>query len=86
MRYIYVIYTLAVHSHFLYCSVGTELLLFSERVARREGRVSLRLDVVKGNAPAERLYQKCGYRLAGTVSLGYEAYGHPWFHLYEKIL
>ncbi len=39
------------------------------------------LAVVKDNIPAERLYQKCGYQLIGTVSLGYEAYGLPWYHL-----
>ena len=60
--------------------------MFAERVSREERCVSIRLDVVKDNIPAERLYQKCGYQLAGTVSLGYEAYGLPWFHLYEKIL
>ena len=85
-QHIYVIYTLAVHPDFLKCGVATELLMFAERAARREQCISIRLDVVKDNIPAERLYQKCGYQLAGTVSLGYEAYGLPWFHLYEKIL
>ncbi len=85
-RYIYVVYTLAVHPNFLKCGVGKELLMFAEQVARKEGCVSIRLDVVKGNIPAERLYQKCGYQLIGTVSLGYEEYGLPWYHLYEKVL
>lgn len=85
-RYIYVIYTLAVHPDFLKCGVGTEILRFAEHTARKERCVSIRLDVVKGNIPAERLYQKCGYQLTGTVSLGYEAYGLFWYHLYEKVL
>jgi GNAT superfamily N-acetyltransferase len=85
-RYIYVIYTLAVHPDFLKCGVGTEILRFAELTARKERCVSIRLDVVKGNIPAERLYQKCGYQLTGTVSLGYEAYGLFWYHLYEKVL
>lgn len=85
-RYIYVIYTLAIHPDFLKCGVGTEILRFSEHTARKERCVSIRLDVVKGNIPAERLYQKCGYQLTGTVSLGYEAYGLFWYHLYEKVL
>lgn len=85
-RYIYVIHTLAVHPDFLKCGLGTELLAFAEQAARKEGCVSIRLDVVKGNVPAERLYQACGYRLAGTVSLGNERYGLPWYHLYEKVL
>ena len=85
-RYIYVVHTLAVHPGFLKSGVGTGLLTYAEQVALREGCVSIRLDVVKGNIPAERLYQKCGYQFTGTVSLGYEAYGLPWFHLYEKVL
>lgn len=85
-RRIYVVHTLAVHPDFLKCGIGTELLVFAERVAREEQCVSIRLDVVKDNIPAERLYQKCGYQWAGTVSLSYEAYGLPWYQLYEKLL
>ena len=85
-EHIYVVYTLAVHPGYLKCGVGTELLQFAEQAAREEECVSLRLDVVKDNVPAERLYQKCGYQFVGTVSLGYEAYGLPWYNLYEKLL
>jgi len=85
-RYICVIHTLAVHPDFLKCGIGTELLMFAEQVAREEQCISIRLDVVKENIPAEQLYQKCGYQPAGTVSLGYEADGIPWFNLYEKLL
>ncbi|MGN1343956.1 MAG: GNAT family N-acetyltransferase [Traorella sp.] len=59
---------------------------FAEEVARKEECTSLRLDVVKGNIPAENLYRKCGYKYVGTTSLGYEDYDLPWFNLYEKIL
>ena len=85
-QYIYVIHTLAVHPDFQKCGIGKELLMFAERTAREEQCISIRLDVVKDNIPAERLYQKCGYQLIGTVSLGYEAYGLPWYNLYEKVL
>ncbi len=85
-EHIYVIHTLAVHPDFQKCGIGTELLMFAEQAAREEQCISLRLDVVKDNIPAERLYQKCGYQLIGTVSLGYEAYGLPWYNLYEKLL
>lgn len=85
-QHIYVVYTLAVHPDFLKCGVGTELLMFAERMARKEQCISIRLDVVKDNVPAEQLYRKCGYQFIGTVSLGYEEYGLPWYNLYEKIL
>ena len=60
--------------------------MFAEQMARKEGCVSIRLDVVKENIPAEKLYQGCGFEFIGTVSLGYEEYGIPWHHLYEKVL
>ena len=83
---IYVIYTLAVHPDFWRLGIGKKLLDFAEEIARKEGCVSLRLDVVKGNIPAESLYKKCGYKYVGTTSLGYEEYGLPWYNLYEKVL
>lgn len=84
--HIYIVHTLAVHPDFLKYGVGTQLLMFAEHMARKEQCISIRLDVVKDNIPAEQLYKKCGYQFAGTVSLGREAYGLPWFNLYEKLL
>ena len=83
---IYVVYTLAVHPDFIGLGIGKKLLDFAEELARKEECISLRLDVVKGNIPAENLYKKCGYKYIGTTSLGYEAYGLPWYNLYEKVL
>lgn len=84
--HIYVIHTLAVHPDFLKCGLGTGLLAYAEQAVREEQCISIRLDVVKGNLPPERLYQKCGYQMIGIVSLGYESYGLPWYNLYEKVL
>lgn len=83
---IYVVYTLAVHPDFIGLGIGEKLLGYAEEIARKEGCVSLRLDVVKGNIPAENLYKRCGYQFMGTTSLGYEEYGLPWYNLYEKVL
>lgn len=83
---IYVLCTFAVHPKYMGQGVGAKMLGFAERFAREEKCISIRLDVVKDNLPAEILYQKQGYQLRGTVSLGYEEYGLPWFHLYEKVL
>ena len=63
-----------------------EQLRKTQKKAAAEHCVSLRLDVVKGNIPAENLYRRCGYQYIDTVSLGYECYGLPWFDLYEKVL
>lgn len=83
---IYVVYTLAVHPEFMKYGVGQAMLQFAEKFAIEEGCISIRLDVVKGNIPAERLYVKSGFRFIDTVSLGYEEYGLPWYNLYEKVL
>lgn len=83
---IYVVYTLAVHPNYLQHGVGMQILKYVDNFARKEHCISIRLDVVKGNIPAERLYQKNGYKLINTVSLGYEEYGLPWYNLYEKVL
>ena len=83
---IYVLYTLAVHPRWQRRGVGERLLRFAEEKARAEGCLSLRLDVARGNEPAERLYRRCGFQYVGAASLGYEAYGLPWFELYEKML
>lgn len=83
---IYVLYTLAVGTGYLRKGAGRALMEFAEEKARKEGCISLRLDAVKGNLPAQRLYEKCGFHRIATVSLGYEAYGLPFYDLYEKPL
>lgn len=62
------------------------MLDFAEKKAKEEKCLSIRLDMVKGNLPAERLYRKCGFQYISTVSLGYERYGLPWFDLFEKVI
>lgn len=83
---IYVLYTLAVHPGCLQHGFGMEILKYVEKLAEKEHCISIRLDVVKGNIPAEKLYQKNGYKFIDTISLGYEEYGLPWYNLYEKVL
>lgn len=81
---IYVVYTLVVDPKYLRNGVGEALLDFATKKASEEQCNSIRLDVVKGNIPAENLYKKCGFKYIDTISLGYEAYGLPWYDLYEK--
>lgn len=83
---IYVIYTLAVHPDYRRMGVGSAIMEEVEKIARNEGCVSIRLDVVKDNYPAEKLYVRQGFQYVATISLGHEAYGLPWYNLYEKCL
>lgn len=83
---IYVVYMLAVDPKYLRKGVGKALMDFAEEKAAAEKCSSIRLDVVKGNIPAEHLYRKCGFQYVDTVSLGYEQYGLPEYDLFEKVL
>ena len=44
---------------------------------------AVRLDVLKGNVPAERLYKGMGFHYVSTVKLFYEDTGRVDFELYE---
>ncbi len=78
-----VIYTLAVHPNAKGQGVARALLDFAETTARAENNVSIRLDTVYGNTPAEKLYLSCGYKLIGTV---HSEIGPDKFDLFEKLL
>lgn len=43
----------------------------------------VRLDVLKGNLPAERLYTRIGFRYVDTLQMFYEDTGWTEFELYE---
>lgn len=83
---IYFIHTLAVHPEHMKRGLGESFVRFAEETAAANNGAAIRLNVLKGNEPAVRLYKKCGFRYIDTVSLGYERYGLPWFEVYEKVL
>lgn len=83
---ILVVYSLAVDPAHLRTGVAGAMMAEAEKLAGAQGCIAMRLDAVKGNVPAERLYARCGFRFVTTKSLGYEAYGLPLFDLFEKIL
>ena len=46
----------------------------------------IRLDVIKGNLPAERLYEGLGFRKLHSLQMFYENTGWMEFALYEYIV
>ena len=52
-------------------------------LAKTSGMKAIRLDVLKGNVPAERLYESSGFRYVDTLQLYYEDTGRVDFELYE---
>ncbi len=51
--------------------------------AKDAGMKAIRLDVLKGNVPAERLYTSIGFVYVDTLKLFYEDTGRVDFELYE---
>lgn len=80
---IFVVHTFAVHPLFLKSGIGQALLDFTFDFAQEMQMKAVRLDVYEKNAPAIALYEKNGFRYAGTVDLGYGGHGLDWFKLYE---
>lgn len=54
--------------------------------AGQRGQKTVRLDVLEGNLPAERLYTGLGFRYVETVEMFYEDTGRTAFRLYEYLL
>lgn len=55
-------------------------------LAKSEGKKAMRLDVLDGNLPAERLYPKFDFKLVATLEMFYEDTGLTLYKLYELAL
>jgi ribosomal protein S18 acetylase RimI-like enzyme len=56
------------------------------RIAREHDQKVIRLDVLGGNIPAQRLYEKIGFQYKETLQLFYEDTGLTDFLMYELVL
>lgn len=63
--------------------VGRALMTAAAELCRNAGAKALRLDVIEGNRPAARLYEKVGFVHIAAVRLFYEDTGWENFDLYE---
>ncbi len=55
-------------------------------LAKAENKKAMRLDVLAGNLPAEKLYPKHGFELIETIEMFYEDTGLTLYKLYELAL
>lgn len=76
-----VVHRLMVHPNAQQRGVAAKLMEFAENRAVALSRQVIRLDAFSKNPGALRLYEKIGYRLAGTVT-----FRKGLFHCYEKAL
>ena len=55
-------------------------------MARSRCMKAIRLDVLKGNLPARRAYEKIGFQYRGTVPMYYEDTGGKEFEMFEIVV
>ena len=78
-----VIHMLGVHADYARQGLGTQLVEYAVSLAARTGMQAVRLDVLAGNLPAQRLYTSLGFRYVQTLSMFYEDTGWTDYDLYE---
>ena len=78
-----VIHMLGVHNDFAGRGVAKEMVRFAIETAKAAGMKAIRLDVLEGNVPAERLYASLGFIYVDTIKLFYEDTGRVDFKLFE---
>ena len=81
-----VIHMLGVHSDFARQGLAKEMVRFALDHARKKQLKAVRLDVLKGNLPANRLYEGLGFSYVDTVNMFYEDTGWMAFDLYECVI
>ena len=52
-------------------------------IAKNRGKKALRLDAIETNVPAQRLYEKYGFKKCGWAKEYYESVGVAGFYFYE---
>ena len=81
-----VIHALGVHPSCTGKGYARQLVRFAIDFARERAQKAIRLDVLKGNLPAEKLYAAMGFRLLHTLPMYYEDTGWTDYELYELAL
>ena len=80
------VHLLAVHPDHRGRGLAGELVDALIRRARENGKKCLRLDVILGNLPAERLYLSRGFRFVEERTVFYEDTGETVVRLFELLL
>ena len=81
-----VIHTLVIRPSWSGRGKAREMVAFCEEEARRQGKRVMRLDTYEGNAPANAMYPRLGYRFAGGTEFFFQGFIHEVLNCYEKQL
>lgn len=80
---IMVIHALGIHPLEERKGYAKKMVRFAIDLAKKEQQKVIRLDVLKGNLPAEKLYEGLGFKYLHTIPLFYDDTGWTEFKLYE---
>ena len=78
-----VVHALGVRPSFAGRGIAKVMTQYAIRLGRETGMKTIRLDVLKGNVPAERAYRKVGFAYCRTAHMFYEDTGWTEFDLFE---
>ena len=81
-----VIHTLVVSPRSSGRGRAREMVAFCEEEGRRLGKTVMLLDTYEGNAPANAMYPRLGYRFAGRARFLFQGFLDEVLHCYEKKL
>lgn len=81
-----VVHRVAVRSSETGRGMASYLLSCAERLARVNGRASVRIDTHPGNAPMRGLVTKAGYEECGTIYIAHAEGGTPERIAYERLV
>lgn len=81
-----VIHALGVHPYYSGKGYAKAMVEKAISIARDSGMKAIRLDVLEGNIPAEKLYLGFGFKYMTTLQRYYENTGWTNFKLYELLL
>ncbi|HIX76503.1 MAG TPA: GNAT family N-acetyltransferase [Candidatus Fusicatenibacter merdavium] len=83
---LYVIHALGVHPDFSGRGIAKEMARRAIREAQIHEIRTIRLDVLEGNLPAEKVYTALGFHYLDTIRMYYEDTGWTNFKLFEYLL
>lgn len=78
-----VIHALGVHPDYSGKGYAKQLVAFAIKAASENRQKVIRLDVLEGNIPAEKLYKNMGFAYLHTLPMYYEDTGWTNYELYE---
>ncbi|MEE8808566.1 MAG: GNAT family N-acetyltransferase [Lactimicrobium sp.] len=78
-----VIHALGVHPYSAHQGLAKQMVRFAINTAREHHQKVIRLDVLKGNVPAEKLYASAGFQYLETIRMFYPDTGMTEYELYE---